>query len=228
MSAVAREFEHQGDDAGTPLDRVEFAVVDLETTGTGARHGHRVTEVAVVLVRGTRIEPVFESLVNPGRPIPWFITQLTGIDDRIVRGAPMFAEIAGELASHLAGRVFVAHNAAFDWSFLEAEYSRVTAGGMTALAPAQLCTVRLARRLLRHLPRRNLDAVCAHYGISIDGRHRAAGDAYATARALVGLVRDAECAGIWSLEGLLRHGRRRAARKKRTAMPTWTDGAGGA
>ncbi|HVZ50044.1 MAG TPA: 3'-5' exonuclease [Gemmatimonadaceae bacterium] len=230
MSAVVREFEQMDDDErGTPLDRVEFAVVDLETTGTGARHGHRVTEIAIVTVRGRHVQPVFQTLVNPQRAIPWFITQLTGINDAMVRRAPTFAEVAGDVASHLAGRVFVAHNAAFDWTFLEAEYARLTSGGLAALASAQLCTVRLARRLLRHLPRRNLDAVCAHYGIAIDGRHRAGGDAVATAQVLVGLLRDAERAGIWSLEGLMKYGRRRVPRKKRrTAMPTWSDGADGA
>lgn len=216
-------------DEGTPLDTTEFVVVDVETTGTGARRGDRVTDIAAVLVRGRRVETVFESLVNPRQPIPPFITALTGISDAMVRGAPTFDEIAGELAAHLAGRVFVAHNAAFDWTFLRSEYSRLAVADIETLVPAQLCTVRLARRMLRHLPRRNLDAVCAYYGIDITGRHRAAGDAEATARVLVRLIYDAERAGIWSLERLLKYGRRvPRARSKRTAMPTWSDGAAGA
>src|SRR6185369_16937514 len=141
---------------GTPHGAVDFIVVDVETTGTGAIRGDRVTEVAAVHVRGGVVEPVFTSLVNPGRPIPWFITSLTGIDDAMVRDAPSFSDIAGELAAHLAGRVFVAHNAAFDWGFLNAEFSRVASGAFDVLVPSRLCTVRLARRLLRHLPRRNL------------------------------------------------------------------------
>lgn len=213
--------------AGTPLDGVEFVVVDLETTGTGAWRGERVTEVAAVGVHRGRVTPLFQSLVNPGRPIPSFITRLTGISDEMVRGAPSFGEIAGELAFHLADRVFVAHNALFDWSFLEAEYTRIASGDIRRLVPAQVCTVRLARRLLRHLPRRNLDAVCAHYGVDILHRHRAMGDAEATAHVLVGLLRDADRAGIWSLEALLKAGRRRPPRR-RTALPTWSDGSPGA
>ena len=213
----------------TPFATADFVVVDVETTGTGAARGDRVTEVAAVRVQHGVVEPLFESLVNPGRPIPYFIAQLTGIDDAMVRDAPSFADIAGELAAHLAGRTFVAHNAAFDWSFLDAEFSRVAVGqpgAFAALVPTRLCTVRLARRLLRHLPRRNLDAVCAHYGIGNDGRHRAAGDAHATARVLVKLLGDAERAGMWSLESLTRHAAVR--RPRRYARPTWSEGAEGA
>lgn len=214
------------DEEGTPHDTVEFVVVDVETTGTGAIRGDRVTEVAAVHVKDGVVTPVFSSLVNPQRPIPWFITDLTGISDAMVHGAPTFPDIAGELAAHLAGRVFVAHNAAFDWGFLDAEFSRVASGAFDRLVPSRLCTVRLARRLLRHLPRRNLDAVCAHYGIGNDGRHRAAGDARATARVLVKLLSDADRAGLWSLESLTRYAAVR--RPQRRATPTWSDGADGA
>ena len=215
------------EDGGTPLDTTEFVVVDVETTGVGATRGHRVTEVAAVLVRGRSVEPLFDSLVNPERVIPSFISQLTGITNSMVRGAPLFREISGELAAHLAGRVFVAHSAAFDWNFLTAEFARVSPGGIESLVPLQLCTVRLARRFLRHLPRRNLDAVCAHYGIPNVSRHRAAGDAHATARVLLGLIRDAERAGVYTLEALSKHGRRRPTRR-RTALPSWSDGGEGA
>lgn len=212
---------------GTPLDDVEFVVVDLETTGTGAWRGERVTEVAAVRVHRGRVTPLFASLVNPGRPIPWPVTRLTGISDELVRDAPPFGQIAGELAFHLADRVFVAHNALFDWSFLEAEYARIASGNIRRLVPARVCTVRLARRLLRHLPRRNLDAVCAHYGVDNAHRHRALGDAEATAHVLVALLRDADRAGIGSLEALLKVGGRRP-RRRRSALPTWSDGAPGA
>jgi DNA polymerase-3 subunit epsilon len=202
--------------------------VDVESTGTGAWRGERITDVAVVHVKNRKVTTLFQSLVNPERPIPPYITDLTGITNAMVRRAPTFDAIAGELAGHLADRVFVAHNAAFDWSFLEAEYARLGRTDLGTLVPAQLCTVRLARRVLRHLPRRNLDAVCAHYGVTIANRHRALGDAEATARVLVQLIRDAERAGVWSLERLLRHAKRRKKQRKRSAMPTWTDGAAGA
>jgi DNA polymerase-3 subunit epsilon len=209
---------------------VPFLVVDVETTGISARGGDRITEVAAVLVHGARVEDAFHSLVNPGRLIPSYITHLTGISDAMVRTAPRFREIAGDLAQHLVGRVFVAHNARFDWGFLSAEYGRVANAPLGGLATAQLCTVRMARRFLSHLPRRNLDAVAWHYGVPIDGRHRAAGDARATAQVLVGLLRDAERSGVYSWEALdaLLSRRSSRARKRRSALPRPSDGADGA
>jgi DNA polymerase-3 subunit epsilon len=209
---------------------VPFVVVDVETTGGSAHTGDRVTEVAAVSVQGTEVRDVFHSLVNPQRPIPPFITRLTGISDSMVRSAPVFRDIAGDLAVELAGRVFVAHNARFDWSFLNAEFGRVANGGLDAITDTQLCTVRLSRRMLAHLPRRNLDAVAQHYGVTIDGRHRADGDARATALVLVGLLKDAERQGLYTWESLQRwmaRGTAAAAKKKHTAMPRGTDGRDG-
>jgi DNA polymerase-3 subunit epsilon len=209
----------------TPFDSVEFIVVDLETTGTGPGSGDRITEAAAVLLTRNSVQPLFHSLVNPGQPIPYYITQLTGINDAMVAGAPRFDQIAGELAAHLAGRIFVAHNAPFDWGFLQAEFGRITPGGLESLVETRLCTVRLARRILRHLPRRNLDAVCAYYGIANEGRHRALGDATATAEVLKRLLRDAERAGLYTIESLTRYAR---PRPKRSALPTSSDGGDGA
>ena len=214
----------------TLLQEIPYLVVDVETTGTGARGDDRITEVAAVLVHEGRVSDLFTSLVNPGRPIPWFITDLTGINDSMVRDAPRFDAIAGELASHLAGRVFVAHNAQFDWGFLSAEFARVTPSPLDDLAAGRLCTVRLARKLLSFLPRRNLDAVAHHYGVSIDGRHRAAGDARATAYVLLGLLKDATKRDIhtWGdLEGMMQ-ARSAAARRSRSAFPRPSDGREGA
>ncbi len=209
------------------LHALPFVVVDVETTGGQAGGSDRVTEVAAVHVDGDRIELAFHSLINPGRSIPWHITRLTGIDDAMVRAAPRFEEIAGELAAHLVGRVFVAHNARFDFSFLDFEFGRVAPIPLGTLVTAQLCTVRLSRRLLAHLPRRNLDAVSAHYGVSITDRHRASGDALATAEVLLGLLRDAGEQGVhtWGeLDALLA---KRTAKAKRSAMPTSCEGRDG-
>lgn len=210
------------------LHTLPFVVVDVETTGGQPWGVDRVTEVAAVYVDGDRVEVAFESLINPGRPIPWHITRLTGISDAMVREAPRFEDIAGEFAAHLVGRVFVAHNASFDFGFLDAEFSRVAPTPLGSLVTGQLCTVRLARRLLSHLPRRNLDAVSAHYGVSISDRHRASGDALATAQVLRGLLRDASHRGVhtWGdLDALLSRG---TSRRKRTAWPGSSDGAEGA
>jgi DNA polymerase-3 subunit epsilon len=215
---------------GTPFAEVSFLVVDVETTGVSAWAGDRVTEVAAVLVKGGEVHEAFSSLINPGRPISSFITQLTGISDAMVRNAPRFGEIAGELAQHMVGRVFVAHNARFDWNFLSAEFHRVASAPLASITNQQLCTVRLARRFLAHLPRRNLDAVANHYGVEIEGRHRALGDARATAHVLVGLLGDAEKHGLYTWEELDASMARRTskARVKRSALPRFSDGREGA
>jgi DNA polymerase-3 subunit epsilon len=197
-----------------------FVVIDVETTGTSPNTGDRVTEVAAVLLENGRIEDEFQSLVNPGRPIPGFISSLTGISNAMVADAPSFCDIAGTLAQALEARTFVAHNAAFDWGFLAMEFAR--ADRPEVLSGAPLCTVRLARRLLAHLPRRNLDAVAWHYGVEIEGRHRALGDARATALVLQGLLRDADrLHGIDTLDALQEWLATRAAtiRQRRRAMP---------
>ena len=181
--------------------------------------------MAAVGVEDGVIADAFQSLVNPERPIPWRITALTGISDAMVASAPRFTDIACDLAAVLASRTFVAHNAPFDWGFLGMEFER--AGRAEALGGAPLCTVRLARRLLAHLPRRNLDAVAWHYGVTIESRHRALGDARATARVLQGLLHDAERQGLDSLDALQAWlAQRRASRVKRTAMPRWVDDRG--
>lgn len=210
------------------LHTLPYVVVDVETTGGQPGGSDRVTEVAAVHVDGDRIQLAFHSLVNPERSIPWMITRLTGIDDAMVRNAPTFADIAGEFAAQLAGRVFVAHNARFDFGFLSAEFARVAPVPLGELLMGQICTVRLSRKLLAHLPRRNLDSVSAHYGVSITDRHRASGDALATAEVLRGLLEDASKRGVhtWAdLDVLL--GARTARAKRLRAFPSATDGADG-
>lgn len=209
------------------LHTLPYVVVDVETTGGQPWGVDRVTEVAAVHVDGAAISVAFHSLINPGRPIPWHITQLTGIDDALVREAPRFEDIAGELAAQLVGRVFVAHNAPFDFGFLDAEFSRVAPTSLDSLLMGRLCTVRLSRKLLSHLPRRNLDAVSAHYGVSITDRHRASGDALATAEVLTGLLRDASHRGVHTWDDLDVLMGRRTARAKRSAMPGASEGADG-
>ncbi|MCU0649911.1 MAG: exonuclease domain-containing protein [Gemmatimonadaceae bacterium] len=187
-------------DPAAPLARLRFAVVDVETTGTRADGEDRVTEIAVVPVDGLVIGAGFSRLVNPGRGIPWFITQLTGIDDRMVADAPTFAALAQPIAEQLTGRIFVAHNVAFDWRFVSSEFARagVQLGGDT-----RLCTVRLARRLVPELPRRSLDHLAQHFGVGNAARHRALGDARATAEVLVAMLRRAQAEGIASWGDLM-------------------------
>jgi len=154
---------------------VDFCVVDTETTG-GMAALHRVIEVAALHVRDGIVLDRFSTLINPGRPIPPFISTFTGITDDMVRSAPSFNEVAAPLRRFLDRGVFVAHNAPFDYKFILHEYQRM---GEVWARPS-LCTVRLARKLFPELPSRSLRPLCDHLMIDIHGRHRAAGDAEAT------------------------------------------------
>ena len=196
-----------------------YVVVDVETTGGRPDNGDRITEIAAVVVRDGQVAETFETLVNPQRSIPPWITHLTNISWEMVRDKPTFPDICDQLLSVMEGRVFVAHNATFDWKFVSAEVERAT--GRRIEGP-RLCTVRLARKLLPQLPRRSLDHVTAHYGIDIAARHRAAGDAVATAHVLLRLLREARDRGIerWTdLERLLGARSVRTSRRRASAMP---------
>jgi len=183
------------------LDALAYAVVDVETTGGSPSRGHRITEVAVVEVTEGTITGDFSSLVNPGRRIPSRIAELTGITDDMVAGAPYFEDVAQDLLSRLDGRVFVAHNVSFDWRFVSAQLADAIGDVPEA---QQLCTVQMARRLTPELRRRNLDSLATHFGIPIHARHRAHGDALATARVLLRLLDEARNRGITDLGALQR------------------------
>ena len=209
------------------LSSLTFAVVDVETTGSRPDGGDRITEIAVVTVRDGRIANVYETLVNPERSIPPFITRLTNISWEMVAEKAPFRDVCDEVLRILEGHVFVAHNAAFDWRFVSAEVRRARGRELTG---RRLCTVRLARRLLPQLRSRSLDWVARHYAVEIEPgkRHRAAGDALATAHCLIRLLADARAHGCerWSdLERLLAAAR--TARKRRgrraSAMPRPVD-----
>lgn len=210
------------------LSTLSYAVVDVETTGGAPSAGHRITEIAAVVVQRGRIVDIFERLVNPERPIPPFISRLTGISNAMVRGAPRFGEIAPDLVAALAGNVFVAHNASFDWRFVSAELERALGRSPTALT---LCTVRLARVLLPGLPRRTLDHVAHHYGVQDAARgyplargtrHSAAGDAIVTAHCLMRLLDDAADRGLTTWAALERRAAARTYRRRPSALPAPT------
>jgi DNA polymerase-3 subunit epsilon len=194
-------------------------VVDVETTGARAGLGDRITEIAVAVVHGGRREIVFESLVNPERPIPRAVCAITNITDEMVRHAPRFADLAERLLAALAGRIFVAHNARFDWNFLSAELRR---SRDLTLDGTRLCTVRLARRLVRGVRSCGLDSLCRFFGFHNKARHRAGGDALVTAELLARLLMLAREEGARTLQDLasIESRRSRRRRRKRQAMPT--------
>jgi DNA polymerase-3 subunit epsilon len=195
---LARELAFPPADA---LASLCYAVVDVEATGGRVTGGDRITEVAVVEVKNGVATTVFDTLVNPERSIPPWISRLTNISWEMVKKAPIFAEICDQLLGVLDGRVFVAHNANFDWRFLSMEIERAT---RRTLSGRRLCTVRMARKLLHGLRRRSLDHVALHYGVEITRRHRAGGDAFATAQVFLRMMEDARRDGCESWHDLQR------------------------
>lgn len=210
------------------LSSLSFAVVDVETTGGQPGTGDRITEIAIVTVNDGRVQEVYETLVNPERSIPPFITRLTNISWEMVRDKAPFRDVCERVVRALDGQVFVAHNAAFDWRFVSAEVARASG---RELMGRRLCTVRLARRLLPQLRSRSLDWVARHYDVEIpDGmRHRAAGDAVTTAHCLLRLLDDARSHGCerWSeLERFLSTGsaaKTKPRGRRPSAMPQPAD-----
>jgi DNA polymerase III subunit epsilon len=154
-----------------------YAIVDIETTG-GYAAGHRITEIAIYHHDGMQITDTFHTLVNPGRNIPYYITGLTGITSEMVLSAPSFSDIAPTLLQKLDGKVFVAHNAHFDYSFLKKEFEQ---SGINWQAK-KLCTVRLSRKIIPGLRSYSLGSLAESLGIGITNRHRAGGDAAATVK----------------------------------------------
>lgn len=201
---------------GDPLLSLSYSVVDVETTGGSAWFGHRITEFAAVRVQEGEIADVFETLVNPERPIPIWVTRLTRISTAMVQSAPRFETVAPRIVSALTGNVFVAHNATFDWGFITQEIHRATGERLTG---PRLCTVKLARALKLHLRSHSLDYLANYYGVEIRARHRAGGDALATAQVLIRMLHAARDKGVDSFEALEKLTRRRGGRRRKRRAP---------
>lgn len=188
------------------LADTEFVVFDLETTGVRTPPA-RVTEIGAYRVRSGKVTGEFHALVDPQMPIPPFITQLTGINDEMVRDAPTFADIAHDLLSFLGNAVLVAHNSAFDMRFLNYEVGLVFPE--YRLANPCLCTVRLSRKLLPDIVNHKLKTVAEHYEIDLSNHHRAAADAFATAHIFMNLLTKLQDSGTTDLRTV----RKMSARK---------------
>lgn len=161
-----------------------YAIVDIETTG-GYAANHRITEVAIFLHDGISVTDTYHTLINPGRNIPYYITGLTGITGEMTGLAPFFETVAPEIYRRLNGRIFVAHNAHFDYSFLRKEFEQAGINWNSK----KLCTVRLSRKILPGLRSYSLGRLAESLGIVIENRHRAGGDASATVQIFDELLR---------------------------------------
>lgn len=149
----------------------DMVILDIETTG-GSHLFDRITEIALVRIENGEIVDTWQSLINPGCPIPITITYLTGITDEMVKDAPSFEEIAPTLYQYLEGLPLAAHNVRFDYGFLKAEYQRINA----TLMLKTLCTVKLSRRMFPDHKGHGLDAIMRRHGLTTNARHRAMGD----------------------------------------------------
>jgi DNA polymerase III subunit epsilon len=152
-----------------------YAIIDVETTGGSARQ-EKIIEIAIQLVENGSVVKEFQSLINPERSVPSFITQLTGINNEMVQHAPKFYEIAREVIEITENAVFVAHNVRFDYGFIQEEFRRL---GYT-FSRKQLCTVRMSRKAFPGLRSYSLGNLIKHFNISVSDRHRAMADVMAT------------------------------------------------
>jgi DNA polymerase-3 subunit epsilon len=160
-------------------ENIKYAVVDLETTGTNANTG-KVTEIAILIHDGTKIIDEFVTLVNPECKIPYRITQITGINNRMVEHAPKFYEVAKKVIEITKDCVFVAHNVSFDYNFLRSEFNEFGYD----YKREKLCTVKLSRKLIPGRRSYSLGNLTTDLDIPHGSKHRAEGDARATAHLL--------------------------------------------
>jgi DNA polymerase-3 subunit epsilon len=158
------------------MKKQEYAIVDIETTG-GNASGSRITEIAIIIHDGTKIIDRWETLINPQKDIPLPIFALTGINNDMVRNAPIFDDVAERVLEMLTDRIFVAHNVNFDYSFIRHQLEE---SGFK-WAAKKLCTVRASRKIKPGLGSYSLGNLCRSLDILLENRHRAGGDADATA-----------------------------------------------
>ncbi|MBU0666868.1 MAG: 3'-5' exonuclease [Nanoarchaeota archaeon] len=170
----------------------EYIVVDIETTGL-SKYMHKITEIAAVKVNKGKVVGEYQTLVNPGGHIPSFITRLTGISDEMVKDAPKIKEVLPEFLDFLGEHPMVAHNATFDFGFLNYSAERIL---KTIMNNKKVCTRRLASRILPDLPSKRLSSICKHFKVKNNQAHRAMSDVKATNEVFVKFIKSLKKAGI--------------------------------
>lgn len=177
----------------------DFVVVDIETTGLHPSL-HKITEISAIRFKNNKITEEFTTLVNPQSHIPYFITNLTGITDSMVRRAPLIKKVMPQFIGFLGDRTFVGHNAGFDYRFLNHNSMKYI---KRSIDNPILCTCKLARRLLPELYSKRLGVVSDHLGIKNINAHRARGDALTTAKVLEKFLYMLEEKGIKEHEDII-------------------------
>lgn len=177
-----------------------FTVVDVETTGSNPDK-NRVMEIGAVKITQGKIVDTFHSLLNPGCRVPFFVSWMTGISNRMLRKSPRFHHISNELKAFFKNTVFVAHDARFDYEFIKTEFLRA---GLEAFYQPTLCTIKLARRIFPGFTKYNLRDLSSNLGISIEHPHRALDDCLAAAKILLLIFEKLEAIGLDDLRDLER------------------------
>lgn len=190
-----------------PLMAHPYVVFDLETTGLAPRRGDRPVQIGAVRIERGEETGQFDTLVNPGRPIPPLSTRFHGVTDAMVIDAPDITTAFADFARFSEGAVLVAHNAAFDRTVLGVTEQ----AGAPPLTRPLLCSMRVARWLDPQEADASLDGLCGRMGLVIDGRHHALGDARATAALWLHLLARASARGIAELPELVQATRMRLA-----------------
>ena len=169
-----------------PFEQASFSIIDVETTGLSARYNN-IIEIGIVKITGMKIKDTFHSMVNPGRSIPYYISQFTGITDEDVYDAPFFEDIADKILSFISDDIIGGHNFSFDKSFLKRE---LLYAGKDVLFNKDVCTLKLARKMLPNLKSRSLSSLCRHFRLHNENSHRALSDATVTAQLLIRLIEE--------------------------------------
>lgn len=164
-----------------PFEEAEYCIFDFETTGMSGRQD-KVIEIGMVKIRNGKIAETFSSFINPGRPIPYFITKLTGITNADVENAPFFDEVFNRMKEFIGDAVLIAHNLSFDHSFLKHECVNAE---LEFPSNDAVCTLRLARKIYPHFPSKSLGNLTKSLKIRHRDIHRGLGDSMATAKILL-------------------------------------------
>lgn len=168
-----------------PLEKVNFCVIDVETTGLSPKFNN-IIEIGMVRVKNLKVAEKYHTLINPGRDIPAFITSFTGITNDDVYNAPLFDEVADKIIEFVGDHVITAHNLSFDNSFLKHEFNTC---GRPELTNPKLCTLKIARRIFPLLNSKSLRVVSSFLKIKNSSSHRALADAETTARILIRMIK---------------------------------------
>ncbi len=158
-----------------------YAIVDIETCGGKYTYPNgRIIEICILVHDGLQIVEKFSTLINPQCRIMPIFTSITGITNQMLYDAPTFEDVAKDILHLTKNNIFVAHNVSFDYNFIQAEMNALG----IVFDREKLCTVKLSRKIIKNLPSYSLGKLCASLNIPLENRHRAEGDAQATAKLL--------------------------------------------